>query len=129
MYHKILFGELEFTEEVPADGQALITGLLQRDPIQRLGYGETGAQDIKTHPFFADINFEQLLQKKLKAPWRPQLENHLDVSNFDPEFTQMPVQDSVVADSHLSRTVQDQFTGFTYVDDNEYLSANGPKVA
>ncbi len=27
MYHKILFGDLEFTEEVPPDGCSLITGV------------------------------------------------------------------------------------------------------
>jgi serum/glucocorticoid-regulated kinase 2 len=46
----------------------------------------------------------------------------LDVANFDPDFTNELPQDSVVADSALSETVQDQFRGFTYNPANEHLS-------
>lgn len=38
----------------------------------------------------------------------------LDVANFDAEFTSEPASDSVVTDSQLSETVQEQFRGFTY---------------
>lgn len=46
----------------------------------------------------------------------------LDVANFDPDFTNEEAQDSVVEDSRLSETVQDQFRGFTYNPANEHLS-------
>jgi serum/glucocorticoid-regulated kinase 2 len=46
----------------------------------------------------------------------------LDVANFDPDFTSELPRDSVVADSALSETVQDQFRGFTYNPANEHLS-------
>jgi serum/glucocorticoid-regulated kinase 2 len=49
-------------------------------------------------------------------------ESVLDVANFDPDFTNEEAQDSVVEDSHLSETVQDQFKGFTYNPANEHLS-------
>jgi serum/glucocorticoid-regulated kinase 2 len=45
----------------------------------------------------------------------------LDTANFDAEFTSEAAQDSVVEDSHLSRTVQEQFAGFTYNPANEHL--------
>jgi hypothetical protein len=49
-------------------------------------------------------------------------ESVLDVANFDPDFTNEEAQDSVVTDSALSETVQDQFRGFTYNPANEHLS-------
>eukprot|EP01136_Pigoraptor_vietnamica_P031307 Opistho-1_new@91705 len=119
MYHKILFGDLTFTDEVSSKARSLITGLLQRDPKKRLGSGRTDAEDVKKHPFFADIDWDELLKKKIKPPWKPQLDSKLDTSNFDPEFTEMTPKDSMVQSSHLSKTVQDQFKGFTYVDDSE----------
>lgn len=44
------------------------------------------------------------------------------MANFDPDFTNEEAQDSVVEDSHLSETVQDQFKGFTFNPTNEHLS-------
>jgi serum/glucocorticoid-regulated kinase 2 len=46
----------------------------------------------------------------------------LDVANFDSDFTNEEARDSVVLDSALSETVQDQFKGFTYNPANEHLS-------
>ena len=43
----------------------------------------------------------------------------LDTTNFDEEFTSMTPKDSVVGDTPLSQTVQNQFQGFTYVDGGE----------
>lgn len=51
-------------------------------------------------------------------------ESVLDVANFDPDFTNEEAQDSVVEDSHLSETVQDQFKGFTYNPTSEHLSVS-----
>jgi phototropin len=39
--------------------QALITGLLVKDPAKRLG-SKSGAEEIKAHPFFAGINWALL---------------------------------------------------------------------
>jgi hypothetical protein len=43
----------EFSPEV-AD---LITGLLEKEPCERLGGGEHGALEIKRHPFFSVSSF------------------------------------------------------------------------
>lgn len=84
----------------------------------------------------------RLLQKKIQPPFKPSVvsitprriilfsliryftvqESVLDVANFDQEFTSEAAQDSVVQDSQLSKTVQDQFQGFTYNPADEHLS-------
>ena len=48
-------------------------------------------------------------------------ESVLDVANFDTEFTSETATDSVVLDSQLSETMQDQFRGFTYNPEPEHL--------
>ncbi|EJT45182.1 proliferation-associated serine/threonine protein kinase [Trichosporon asahii var. asahii CBS 8904] len=113
MYRKILSDPLRFPDEVGPEARSLLTKLLDRDPSRRLGVN--GAQEIKDHPFFArHIDFKKLLQKKIPPPFKPSVASAIDTSNFDEEFTSEVPQDSVVADSHLSQTVQQQFEGFSW---------------
>ncbi|KAF8546863.1 Pkinase-domain-containing protein [Imleria badia] len=121
MYQRILMDPLVFPPDISGEAKSVMTGLLQRDPTRRLG--ANGGEEIKRHPFFAKyVNWNQLLQKKIQPPFKPSVESVLDVANFDPDFTNEEAQDSVVEDSHLSETVQDQFKGFTYNPANEHLS-------
>lgn len=122
---------LRFGEEVSPEARSILSGLLTRDPAQRLG--ANGADEIKRHPFFArHIDWRKLLAKKIQPPFKPSVESSTDTSNvrsslssslytradmppqFDAEFTSEPPMDSVVEDSHLSKTAQDQFEGFTW---------------
>ncbi|GAA6014338.1 hypothetical protein JCM10207_005424 [Rhodosporidiobolus poonsookiae] len=114
MYQKILTDPLRFGDEIAPDARSLLTGLLTRDPQQRLG--ASGAESIRTHPFFAKhIDFNKLMKKQIQPPFKPSVESAADTSNFDTEFTSEAPLDSVVEDSHLSQTVQAQFAGFSYV--------------
>ncbi|KAF8066818.1 kinase-like domain-containing protein [Lyophyllum atratum] len=121
MYQRILTDPLNFPPDMPSEARSVMVGLLQRDPTKRLGVN--GGEEIKRHPFFAKyIDWNRLLAKKIQPPFKPSVESVLDVANFDPDFTNEEAQDSVVTDSALSETVQDQFRGFTYNPANEHLS-------
>jgi serum/glucocorticoid-regulated kinase 2 len=110
MYKKILHNPLVFGDEISPLARSILTGLLNRDPSQRLGVN--GAEEIKRHPFFAQhIDFERLLQKKIQPPFKPSVSSPVDVSNFDTVFTTEEPTDSVVEGSKLSQTVQAQFAG------------------
>ena len=50
--------------------QDIILGLMKRNPMERLGGGEEGAADIKKHPFFLGINWDDIKNKKVKPPFR-----------------------------------------------------------
>ncbi|KDN46998.1 Pkinase-domain-containing protein [Tilletiaria anomala UBC 951] len=125
MYRKILQDPLRFGDEVRPDARSLLTLLLNRDPAQRLGSGQSGAEVIKAHPFFSKhIDWKMLLAKKVRPPFKPSVASAIDTSNFDPEFTSEVPTDSVVDDSHmLSATVQEQFVGFSYNGPNELHQA------
>jgi serine/threonine protein kinase len=67
----------------------LLSHLLVRDPKARLGSGEADANEIKAHPFFAEIDWTALATGKLPSPWVPTVAGSLDTSQFDQEFTSM----------------------------------------
>ncbi|KAF8476680.1 AGC/Akt protein kinase [Russula ochroleuca] len=112
MYEKILRDPLLFPDEVSPPARTILTGLLTRDPAQRLGVN--GADEIKRHPFFDKIDWRRLAQKKIQPPFKPSVRSPVDVSNFDTVFTAEQPLDSVVEGSQLSQTVQAQFEGFSY---------------
>lgn len=121
MYQRILTNPLVFPQEMPSEARSVMTGLLQKDPTKRLGLN--GGEEIKRHAFFARyIDWNKLLAKRIPPPFKPSVESALDTANFDTDFTSEEAQDSVVEDTILSETVQDQFRGFTYNPANEHLS-------
>jgi serine/threonine protein kinase len=67
----------------------LLVHMLVRDPKARLGSGEADAQEIKNHPFFADIDWAHMSTGKMTPPWVPAMSGSLDTSQFDQEFTNM----------------------------------------
>eukprot|EP00347_Sterkiella_histriomuscorum_P010547 403375863 len=54
----------QFTDEA----KTLLIGLLSKNPMKRLGSGPRGAQEIKEHPFFQNINWEEVYNRKLSPP-------------------------------------------------------------
>lgn len=111
MYNKILNDPLKFPPMLErTDAKDLLTKLLQKDPKLRL----SDAADIKAHPFFKDIDWHKLLSKSYLPPFKPNVENLLDTSNFDQDFTREKPQDSVVEGNMLTQSVQEKFGGWTY---------------
>lgn len=41
---------------------------MNRNPYKRLGAGKRDAEEIKEHPFFQTINWNDVVQRKLKVP-------------------------------------------------------------
>ena len=69
MYQRILSDPLLFPPDMPTDAKSVMVGLLQRDPSRRLGAG--GAEEIKRQPFFKDVNFDDVLNKRIPPPYFP----------------------------------------------------------
>lgn len=63
---------------------ALITSLLQKNPLERLGseYQDNGS--VFKQPYFAAVDFEGLRAQTSPAPWVPPLSANTDSSHFDP---------------------------------------------
>lgn len=133
MYKNIAFGKVRFPRDaLSAEGRAFVKGLLNRNPAHRLG-AKADAEELMGHPFFGDVDWNALSKKMTQPPFKPKLKGELDTSNFDPEFTNALTGDissslnaraaalasGVGQDSTpLSPTMQNQFKGFTFVDES-----------
>lgn len=56
---------------LPQVAEDLLAKLLSRNPLQRLG--ANGSEEIKSHPFFDDIDWPKLLRKDYAPSFRPPL--------------------------------------------------------
>ena len=43
-------------------------------------------EELKAHPFFRSIDWDQLYMKEIDPPFVPNISRASDVSNVDPEF-------------------------------------------
>ena len=91
LFEKIRKSELQYPPSLSRPSKHLLRGLLTKDPTKRLGSGPDDADPIKSHDFFAPINWEKLQNGEVEPPWKPQIAGTLDTSQFDKEFTSMPV--------------------------------------
>lgn len=82
--------------------QQILRGLLTKDPQRRLGSGPNDADDIKAQDFFQDLKWDQLMTGQIEPPWDPQIDGSLDTSQFDHEFTNMPLNSPGVIQVSLS---------------------------
>jgi serine/threonine protein kinase len=65
MYKNIMNAKLTFKETTSPELSDFISRLLERNPENRLGY-EFGAREIKGHPFFSNIEWDEVYEKYLK---------------------------------------------------------------
>lgn len=81
--------------EVSAESQDLISKLLDKDKMKRLGK-HGGIEEIMSHPWFDEFKMEDLLEKKIKAPYIPTIKQDDDTSNFDERFSQLEAVESII---------------------------------
>ena len=87
IYDAILADEPLYPIHMPRDSVSILQKLLTREPEMRLGSGPTDAQEIMSHAFFKNINWEDVYAKRIPPPFKPTVKNEKDTSNFDQEFT------------------------------------------
>lgn len=113
MFEKIRKEAPRFPASLSRECQDLISRLLIKNPKHRLGSGRGGIEEIKMHPWFKEINWDDLLQKKIDPPYKPAVKSVMDTSNFSPEFTKETAQDTQVEAVKLAP--EDDFHNFTYI--------------
>ena len=64
MFVKIIKEDFTFPGGVSKDCMDLIKKLQIKNPEHRLG-SENGSEDIKNHPWFNDIDFDEILERKV----------------------------------------------------------------
>ena len=59
---------MKIPEFIREDTASLLRGLLQKDPWKRLGGGIKDAMEIKQHPYFKDVNWDDVYNKRIRPP-------------------------------------------------------------
>lgn len=99
-----------------------INKTLQRKPINRLGLN--GPEEVKSHPWFKDYPFDDLLEYKIEAPFTPPNEDNFDHKyandNWKDENSEQMKENALL----LRRpSVQALFNG--YYHDDSLAAMNG----
>jgi protein-serine/threonine kinase len=119
LFNKIKTEQVKFHSYMSKNAVDILTKFFIKDPEKRLGSGPNGVKDIKSHPFFASINWDSILEKKIKPPFTPKLRSDTDTKYIDPEFTSCKQMDSYHAGESLNDN-ENPFVGFSY-DPNSQL--------
>jgi len=80
---QIVRTKVDYPRRFPEKAKDLLSRLLIRDAFQRLGSHAKGTAEIKEHPWFQPIDWNELVRKRSKAPWVPPIKDSKDTSNFD----------------------------------------------
>ena len=82
-YHNIVAKEFCFPDVVlSGEVRDLITRLLEKDFSNRLGVLNSGADDVKEHPWFDSVDFLDLFHKRL--PMKSMLPHHVTARTIEP---------------------------------------------
>lgn len=100
--------------------------MIQRKPQNRLG--NNGAHEVKNHPWLKDFPWDDLMNKRIKAPFIPPKEDNFDQKNINEEWADL--HDDAFKENFVSlrrQSVQQLFQGY-YYDYQLADIAKDPKV-
>lgn len=86
LFTKILTRDVYFPGHLSSKCRSFLSGLLKKNPKNRLGAKE-GLTEIVNHPWLCDMNFGQIMMKKIKPPIRPDPYS----LNFAKDFTDVKI--------------------------------------
>ncbi|XP_065114358.1 ribosomal protein S6 kinase alpha-3 isoform X4 [Paramisgurnus dabryanus] len=109
----ILKAKLGMPQFLSSEAQSLLRSLFKRNPSNRLGAGPDGVEEIKRHPFYANIDWNKLFRRELHPPFKPASGRPDDTFYFDPEFTAKTPKDSPGVPP--SANANQLFRGFSFV--------------
>ncbi|XP_076439808.1 serine/threonine-protein kinase Sgk2-like isoform X2 [Babylonia areolata] len=123
MYNNIVHKPLRLRTNISVAGRNILEELLRKEKSERLG-AKRDFEEIQEKAFFAEINWDDLYNKKVQPPYNPNVSGQLDLRHFDPEFVREPVPASVgrsggcSSGKLVSASVMEAdavFDGFSYV--------------
>ncbi|XP_052903527.1 RAC serine/threonine-protein kinase [Anopheles moucheti] len=118
LFTLILMEEVKFPRNISPNARSLLSGLLVKNPKQRLGGGPDDAKEIMVHPFFVSINWSDLVAKRITPPFKPQVTSDTDTRYFDREFTGESVELTPSDSNGPLGAIQEEphFSEFSYQD-------------
>lgn len=87
LFQMIMKSEVRFPRYFSEASMDLLFHLLRKDPAKRLGSGPRDAYEVREHIFFSDVDWAATFERRVPAPFVPEVKEETDVSNFEQEFT------------------------------------------
>jgi serum/glucocorticoid-regulated kinase 2 len=113
LFERIKFDTPKYPSSLSPNAKGLIEALLKKDPARRLGT----TSKVRDHPWFEDVNWHALYEKKYEAPFVPKINNESDLQHFDPEFTEIPINSMSMSGGTMNQFKN--YDDFTYDADNK----------
>lgn len=101
LFNNIKTGNIKYPVYLTKDAVSIVQSFFIQDPDKRLGSGPDGVDKIKKHPFFKNIDWEAIYNKKIKPPFIPRITSDSDTKYIDKEFTNLPAVDSYNPQDYL----------------------------
>ncbi|XP_017785282.1 PREDICTED: protein kinase C isoform X3 [Nicrophorus vespilloides] len=118
LFESILHDDVLYPVWLSRDAVSILKGFMTKNPSKRLGcvVAHGTEQAIRAHPFFREMDWNALEQRKVRPPFKPKIKSKKDALNFDAEFTkEEPVLTPV--NSEVLRSInQEEFKGFSFVN-------------
>lgn len=125
---RILKQKLHMPHYLSPDAKDLITRLLRKEPLKRLGANmPKDINTIKKHRFFRKIDWKLLENRQVLPPIRPVITDPELAENFASEFTSLPISPVTSQNAlwsgekssnvHIPQqeTIENPFGGFSYI--------------
>ncbi|XP_017319446.2 protein kinase C epsilon type isoform X2 [Ictalurus punctatus] len=116
LFESILHDDVLYPVWLSKEAVSILKAFMTKSPNKRLGcvVSQGLEEAIKVHPFFKEIDWVLLEQRKIKPPFKPRIKTKRDVNNFDQDFTREEPVLTPVDDSIIKQINQDEFKGFSY---------------
>lgn len=94
IYQKVTKGitRVAFPKKCKGHAETFIKALCQTDPQQRLAVKKGGIQNIKEHAWYTGFDWEAMMNRNMKVPYKPQVKSKKDNTNFSARREDMPPQ-------------------------------------
>ncbi|MED6274704.1 hypothetical protein CHARACLAT_019101 [Characodon lateralis] len=116
LFESILHDDVLYPVWLSKEAVSILRAFMTKNPAKRLGCVVTQACEdaIKTHPFFREIDWVLLEQRKVKPPFKPRIKTKRDVNNFDQDFTKEEPVLTPTDEAIIRQINQEEFKEFSY---------------
>eukprot|EP00729_Bicosta_minor_P009038 gene9038-29469_t len=116
LFEAILNDEVVFPSWMSREGITVCKGFMTKNMKDRLGCGDGGQAQIKSHPFFESLDWKALEARAIPPPFKPKIGSITDTGNFDTDFTREKPRLTPMDPKSLVGINQAEFAGFTFTN-------------
>ncbi|KAI1285991.1 putative protein kinase C delta type -like protein [Halotydeus destructor] len=110
--------EVHYPKYLSKDIVEMMSICMEKNPDQRMMASTCMAGDICYQTYFNPIQWPQVEKLKLNPPYKPEMKNPRDISNFDREFTDASPNLTPVDNGVTDKLDHEVFSGFSYTNPN-----------